>query len=69
VLIKEQAIYTSGLSSTPISLDLAKVIKILRFFGLKDKEFGRWMLLQLVQISNIIFTAQIEVANATNSQG
>jgi len=66
LIVKEQAIYTSGMVSLPITLDIQKVIYILRFYGLKDEYLSKWFLDILLYIANRIFTAHIEVFNSTN---
>lgn len=64
--VKDQAIYTSGMVSLPLTLDIQKVIFILRFYGLRDEYLSKWFLDILLYMANRIFMAHIEVFNSTN---
>lgn len=66
LIVKEQAIYTSGMVSLPITLDIQKVIFILRFYGLRDEYLSKWFLDILLYMANRIFMAHIEVFNSRN---
>lgn len=62
-ILREQAIYSGGMVSVPLALDITKVIAALDFFGFTDTDIREWLLYVLLYISNNIFSAQIEVAN------